>query len=855
MIESILANALSGILNEVLGAALKQPIKQLFDEREMQRSLTAAIKRAEERFSREYHAIDAELANALIAQTRFADIPNVQLALKEMITHPFRDPTQVVVILQRSFHDVLPSRVDRARVDAAVTTFLQYLGEEVLYIPQLQHLYQLAFQKVNADSSRNIAANTGALVESIQGLREDIRQLPVSLISPSHPAIEGPDRNTNPRQNLPQRPYTHFIGRETELQKLTQLLLPYPRSRHFLVTLDGIGGVGKSALALEIAYRYRDHYTSLPSEERFEAIIWISAKRTLLTANKIQQRQQTFSTLEDLYREIATVLELPQVMQVGTEQRRGLIDHALSRQRTLLIVDNLETVDDEEVLTFLRELPDPTKAIVTTRHRIDIAYAIRLNGMPHTDALALIELEAADKSVDLPSDAIEGLYRRTGGIPLAIVWSIALMSLGYRVESVLHRLGSGHSDITRFCFEESIAHIRDRDAYRVLAALAMFEASVKRQMLGDIAGLGNDEIGRDDALAELLRLSLVNQERDRFSLLPLTRSFVLDELERQSELEHVLREQWIAYFTEFSRPYAGLHWLGKDLQLVRREGIHLVTLTVWCQQSGRIDVLGKIISALCFYLDMTGQWTEMFLIGRIVLEHAQLTGDLESVVFTETHILSWVLSQQGQHKEAERYLADALVVARRMADVGWQCEILGNLSQTLRRFNKVDLALDYIQQAIQLLPLLMDSEQQYARASVEYEIGKIYRDMENWQEAQTHFYLAQDVFRNDETEPVFNMELAWGVLSNLGYVEHHLGHFDVAEQMYLKSLSFFRDLGSKGNLATTLVRLAALEEQRGNGSLALTYAREALDWSRQLSLVMELEQAGSICTRLSEVNS
>ena len=136
------------------------------------------------------------------------------------------------------------------------------------------------------------------------------------------------------------------------------------------------------------------------------------------------------------------------------EQRRGLVEHALTGKRTLLIMDNLETVDDEEVLTFLRELPDPTKAIVTTRHRIDIAFALRLTGMPHADAQTLIDLESTRKSVELSTDTAENLYRRTGGIPLAIVWSIALMSLGYGVESVLRRLGSGHSDITRFCFED-----------------------------------------------------------------------------------------------------------------------------------------------------------------------------------------------------------------------------------------------------------------------------------------------------------------------------------------------------------------------------------------------------------------
>ena len=102
----------------------------------------------------------------------------------------------------------------------------------------------------------------------------------------------------------------------------------------------------------------------LAPDERFEAIIWSSAKRTLLTAGGIQQRAQSFTTLADLYREIATVLEQPITLQADADGRRGLIERALTAQRTLLIVDNLETVDDEELLSFLREIPDPTKVIV-----------------------------------------------------------------------------------------------------------------------------------------------------------------------------------------------------------------------------------------------------------------------------------------------------------------------------------------------------------------------------------------------------------------------------------------------------------------------------------------------------------
>src|SRR5438309_1100797 len=119
-----------GILSEVFGTALKQPMQRVFNEHAMQRALTAAIKRAEERFARDYHNTDAELTDALMTQTRFADVPSVRSAFKEMLTHPFHDPTHTVATLQRSLSDVLPSRLDRSRVDAAVNTFLYYLGEE-----------------------------------------------------------------------------------------------------------------------------------------------------------------------------------------------------------------------------------------------------------------------------------------------------------------------------------------------------------------------------------------------------------------------------------------------------------------------------------------------------------------------------------------------------------------------------------------------------------------------------------------------------------------------------------------------------------------------------------------------------
>jgi LuxR family glucitol operon transcriptional activator len=133
-----------------------------------------------------------------------------------------------------------------------------------------------------------------------------------------------------------------------------------------VVTIDGIGGIGKSTLALETAYSFIDQYDDLPKQECFRAIAWVSAKRTYLTASGVRERRQVFRTLEDLFASIVRILDYPPSTNTRADEQRAIVEDALREQRTLLIIDNLETVDDEHLQGFLRELPVPTKAIVTT---------------------------------------------------------------------------------------------------------------------------------------------------------------------------------------------------------------------------------------------------------------------------------------------------------------------------------------------------------------------------------------------------------------------------------------------------------------------------------------------------------
>ena len=130
---------------------------------------------------------------------------------------------------------------------------------------------------------------------------------------------------TTLRHNLPARDYERFVGRHDELAQLRRLLLPYPKSRYHLVTIDGIGGIGKSALALETAWRIVEGRAAAPEAERFAAIVWVSAKRTYLTVEGIEARQQRFGGLGDLYAAVAQVLAFPAITRARAEEQRAIV--------------------------------------------------------------------------------------------------------------------------------------------------------------------------------------------------------------------------------------------------------------------------------------------------------------------------------------------------------------------------------------------------------------------------------------------------------------------------------------------------------------------------------------------------
>src|SRR5712692_723581 len=201
--------------------------------------------------------------------------------------------------------------------------------------------------------------------------------------------------------NLPTPEHTIFIGRRREIADLLELLSAQYAAH--LISVDGIGGVGKTALVLEVAFRClrastgEGYNSQIPT---FDAIIFVSAKQQYLTSGGLLPSLEAQRTLRDLFRETAQTLNRFEINQVRQQDQPSIVRDALSRQRTLLIVDNLETMEEkQEIVAFLYRLPHQVKVVITTRERA-LFSPIRLEQLEEEDAVNLMKKEAQEKGVE-----------------------------------------------------------------------------------------------------------------------------------------------------------------------------------------------------------------------------------------------------------------------------------------------------------------------------------------------------------------------------------------------------------------------------------------------------------------------
>ena len=328
--------------------------------------------------------------------------------------------------------------------------------------------------------------------------------------------------------------YAELVGIDEPRAKLVQALVN--EHDHFIVSIDGLGGIGKTALADRVT---RD----LIRTARFDEIAWITAKHThLSTLGRLQvESGRPALTFPMLIDKLIAQFELPEHTSDSQLQQQRLVKQFLRERACLIVIDNLETIADyRNLLPELRKWQRPSKFLLTSRLRLldePNVFSLSLTELSAADAFKLIHLEARRTgfmALAAATDAeLQQIYDAVGGNPLAlklIIGQLRFHSLPHVLDRFAHsnnaETGEGLFD---YIYSEIWESLPDESKTTLLALTQAGETGFNLEHLVAVSGLSEAVV--DQCLQELILLSLVDLKGSlferRYSLHRLTEVFLL----------------------------------------------------------------------------------------------------------------------------------------------------------------------------------------------------------------------------------------------------------------------------------------------------------------------------------------
>ena len=675
-------------------------------------------------------------------------------------------------------------------------------------------------------------------------------------------------------------PLTRTVGREGEVVAIAEVL---PTTR--LLTLTGVGGVGKTRLAIEAA---RAAHADYPDG------VWLVELAALAEPTLVPHT-------------------VARVLGIAEQPGRPLIETlagVLQTRQTLLLLDNCEHLLDG-CATLIQQLLmacDGLRVLATSREPLgvdgEVVWRVPPLSVPNGDTASIsgadpIEYGAVRLFVDRArlvqpacaltvdsTPAVIEICRRVDGIPLAVELAAArvpfltVRQIAERLDDQLGLLTHGRRTAVprqrtlRATLDWSYDLLAEPEQ-TLLRRLAVFADGWTLEAAETVcAGEDVDRTTVLDLLSRLVDASLViageRAGEARYRFLEPVRQYALGRLQETPE-ETTVRDRHASWCLDLAEQAEPELWMADQIRWFERleaEHDNLRAALAWSVSTDRdSEVALRLAGALCHFWDMGGYWGEgrqwlddalrtaandhgpmtvRALVGAGLLtfragigpgdfsratmlltealELAKMHGDTRHVALALSRIAQ-VAQVQGHYETARRLHEEALALARRHADqlgIALTLDLIGRLAEWEGDYPRAVMVLD------EALALHRDRGDQVSAAWTISMLSLVVRRQGAYERAISLGEESLALYRGlrDRNGLAF-------VLQNLGRVMNLQGDYARARSTFEESVRLWSDIGSRTQALRSLEGLAGVIGAQGwpDRAVRLLVATETLSAS------------------------
>ncbi len=634
---------------------------------------------------------------------------------------------------------------------------------------------------------------------------------------------------------------TSFVGREKEVAEVRQII-----AENRILTLTGVGGTGKTRLALNAARGLVG---------TFAGGVWLVELSTILESGQV-------------LRAIAATLDVRE--KSNTQLLDALIEF-INDQPMLLILDNCEHIltacaslaeklltacPNLKLLTTSREslgLPGEMTYHVPSLQLPDINYPIKGKDIWSVESMRLFHDRAVNakpgfKPNAAETEAVARICSRLDGIPLAIELAAARVR-SLPVEEIAARLsdrfrlltGGSRSAMPR---QQTLQALVDwsfdlltEEEKILLRRLSVFIGGCTLEAAESVClGNGLEKAEILDLIARLVAKSLLNYTETgrsaRYEMLETIRQYAREKLIQSGEIE-IIRRQHLKYFTDLTAQASPELWRSKQREWMDRleeEHDNLRAALEWslCEEySGDLLTMGmRIATDISYFWMVRGYWSEAWDWMNDLLKSSQAAKMKTTEKAQLLYSAGFLVKDLGDVHVSRVLFNQALADAKSLQDSRSQAFALLGLGEIALNEHALPDAENNIDQALAIFRSLEDKVGILLALSYQ---GGLAADRQGYDKAREYFRENLKICREIGHE----LGVA-GTLVALGRIETYFGDKDLGREYLEEGLAIFQKSGDKAGIANVLSAMGLAELYSKDIEKSREHYEEALKISREL---------------------